>query len=95
MNDRKTNAILQFHSTYLGRAVRPVANVFLKKMGQTRPLFGLFSFFSQHKDKYSTNFTINYKSIDGVLGSRTRGDMMEGADKSTELWRHPNQWPMI
>ena len=39
--------------------------------------------------KYSTNFTINDKYIDGVLGSRTRGGVMEGADKSTELWRHP------
>ena len=48
-----------------------------------------FCSFSQHKDKYSTNFTINDKSIDGVLGSRTRGGMMEGTDKSTELWRHP------
>ena len=41
-------------------------------MGQTRPLFGLISYFSQCKDKYSTNFTINDKSIDEVLGSRTR-----------------------
>ena len=47
-------------------------------MGQTRPLFGLFLFFSQRKDKYSTNFTMNDKSIDGVLGSRTQGGMMEG-----------------
>ena len=66
-----------------------ICKIFFKKMGQTRPLFGLFSFFSQRKDKYSTNFTINDKSIDGVLGSRTRGGMMEGTDKSTELWRHP------
>ena len=58
-------------------------------MGKTRPLFSLFSFFSQRKDKYSTNFTINDKSIDRVLGNRTRGGMMEDADKSTELWRHP------
>ena len=58
-------------------------------MGQTRPLFAFFHSFSQHKDKYSTNFTINDKSIDGVLGSRTRGGMMEGADESTELWQHP------
>ena len=64
--------------------------LFFKKMGQTRPLFGLFSFFSQRKDKYSTNFTINDKSIDGVLGSQTWGGMMEGADESTVLWRHPN-----
>ena len=45
-----------------------------------------FCSFSQHKDKYSTNFTINDKSIDGVLGSRTRGGMMEGTDKSTEIF---------
>ena len=58
-------------------------------MGQTRPLFGLFSFFYTTQDKYSTNFTVNDKSIDGVLGSQTRGGIMEGADESTELWRHP------
>ena len=63
-------------------------NLFLK-MGQTPPLFGLFLLYSQCKDKYSTNFTINDKSIDGVLGSQTLGGMMEGADESTELWRHP------
>ena len=56
-------------------------------MGQTRPLFGLFRSFSHYK--YSTNLTINDKSIDGVLGTRTRGSRMVGADKSTELWRHP------
>ena len=26
---------------------------------------------------------------DGVLGTQTWGVRMEGADKSTELWRHP------
>ena len=62
---------------------------FFFKMGQTRPLLVYFRSFSQHNDKYSTNYTINDKSIDGVLGSRTRGGMMEGADESTELWRHP------
>ena len=56
-------------------------------MGQTRPLFVLFSFLSH--DKYSTNLTINYKSIDGVLGTQTRGGRMVGADGSTELW--PNE----
>ena len=40
-------------------------------------------------DKYSTNLTIIDKSIDGVLGSRTRDGRMEGAAKSTELWQHP------
>ena len=55
-------------------------------MGRTRPLFVLFSFFSH--DKYSTN-TIYEKSIDGVLGTRTWGGRMVGADESTEIWRHP------
>ena len=29
------------------------------------------------------------KSVDGVLGIQTRGGRMEGANESTELWRHP------
>ena len=28
--------------------------------------------------------------VDGVLGTRTQGGKMEGADESAELWRHPN-----
>ena len=55
-------------------------------MGQTRPL--LFIFIFSH-DKYNTNLTINGKSVDDVLGTRTLGGRMVGADKSTELWRHP------
>ena len=27
---------------------------------------------------------------DGMLGTRTRGSRMEGANESTELWQHPN-----
>ena len=30
------------------------------------------------------------KSIDGVLGIRTRGHRMVGTDETTELWRPPN-----
>ena len=40
-------------------------------------------------DKYSSNLTLNDKSINGVLGSRTRGGRMEATFKSTELRRHP------
>ena len=29
------------------------------------------------------------KSVDGALGTRTRGGNMEGADASTELCRYP------
>ena len=43
---------------------------FFKKNGPNPASFWFyFRSFSQHKDKYSTNFTINNKSIDGVLGS--------------------------
>ena len=57
--------------------------VFFIKNGPNPASFGLFSFFSP--DKCSTN-TINDKSVDGVLGTRTRGGRMVGADESTELW---------
>ena len=58
-------------------------------IGQTQPLFNYFHSFH----KYSTNLTINYKSIDGVLGTWTRGSRMVGADKSTELCRrHCTSW---
>ena len=50
-------------------------------MGQTG-LFLFISFFSHYK--YGTN-TLNDKSIDGVLGTRTRGSRIVGADESTEL----------
>ena len=47
-----------------------LANIsYFFEMGQTH---GLFSVFSHCKDKYSTNLTINYYSIDGVVGTRTR-----------------------
>ena len=48
-------------------------SIFFKKMGQTLPLFVYFVLFSHHMYKYRTNLAINDKSIDGVLGSRTRG----------------------
>ena len=56
-------------------------------MGQT--LFLFISFFS--RDKYGTNLTINDKSVDGVLGTRTWGGRMVGTDESTELWQHPQK----
>ena len=34
-------------------------------------------------------FDYNDKHIDGVLGTRTLGGRMEGANKSTEEWQHP------
>ena len=53
-------------------------------MGQPRPLF-----------VYSRHFLVTIsviqteKSIDGMLGIRTRGRRMVGADVTTEIWRPP------
>ena len=55
---------------------------FLKKMGQSRPLFVYFCHFP-------ITISITEKSIDGVLGIWTRGRRMVGADETTELWRPP------
>ena len=53
-------------------------------MGQSRPLFVYFCYF------HDTISIIQFeKSIDGVLGIRTRGRRMVGPDKTTELWRPP------
>ena len=51
-------------------------------MGQPLPLFCLFSSFTL--DKFSTNMTVNDKSGDGELGTRTRGGIMVTTDEFTE-----------
>ena len=56
--------------------------VFLK-MGQSRPLFVYFCYFL-----ITISIQIE-KSIDGVLGIRTQGRRMVGADETTELRRPP------
>ena len=58
-------------------------------MGQNRSLFLYFCSFLTMQDRYSTHLTVNDKSIDGMLGSQTRGSRMEGSDESNEIWRHP------
>ena len=59
---------------------------FFLKMGQIRPLFVYF-----HSFRMTNIAQIDYndKSVDGVLGTRTRGSGMIGPDKPTELWRPP------
>ena len=52
-------------------------------MGQSRPLFCLFSLFL-----VTISIQIE-KRVDGVLGIRTRGRRMVDADETTELWRPP------
>ena len=64
------------------------------KMGQNG-LFCLFFILVFSHEKCSTNLTINDKSMDGVLGSRTRGGRIVGADKSTELSWHPTKVQLI
>ena len=54
-------------------------------MGQSQPLFVYFRSFLII---ISTQIE---KSIDGVLGIRTRGRRMIGADETTELWRPLNE----
>ena len=60
--------------------------MYFLKYGPNPASFCLFSFLSH--DKYSTN-TIKEKCVDGVLGTRTWGGRMVGAEESTELWWHP------
>ena len=60
--------------------------VFFKKMGQSLPLYCLFLSFSRYNFSYT-----NWKSIDSVLGIRTRDCTMQGAHKTTELWRLPHE----
>ena len=58
-------------------------------MGQSRPLFVYFHSFPV------TISTQIEKSIDDVLGIRTRGRRMVGADETTELWRPPQPNPFL
>ena len=53
-------------------------------MGQSRPLLVYFRYFL-------ATILIQQieESVDGVLGIRTRGRRMAGADETTELWRPP------
>ena len=73
------NAIKKISSHHLA-----IFLMFFLKNGPILAFFCLFSSFSH----YNFNNT-NWKSIDGVLGFRTRGRMMVGADDTTELWRPP------
>ena len=65
----------------------PQHNIFFLNMGQSRPLFVYFR-------SFLIPITISIiqieKSIDVVLGIRTRGRRMEGKDETTEPWRHPH-----
>ena len=64
--------------------------IFFIKMGQTLPLFVLFSSFSQHNDIQSANFDYKCKKYRWCAWDlNPRDHRMLGADESTELWRPP------
>ena len=58
-------------------------------MGQSRPLFVYFRHFL-----ITIPITQIEKSVVGVLGIRTRGRRMVGADETTQLWRPPYLEPL-
>ena len=59
-------------------------------MGPTQPLLCLFSSFSQHTDKYSTNLDYKQKKRKMLcVDSNPQDCRMLGADKSTKLRRSP------
>ena len=56
-------------------------------MSQPRPLFCLFSSFSQYNDKYSRKF--DNKIVNGELGIQTPDHRIVGKDEPTELMQPP------
>ena len=58
-----------------------VGKLFLFKWAKPAS-FCLILFFSN--DNYSTNLTLNDKSVDVVFGTRTQGSRIVGADEPTE-----------
>ena len=80
-------SLTQIHSGKMRNDRKPILAafiVFFKKWAKPGLIFVYFCSF------HMTNLVqINDKSVDGVLGTRTRDSRMVGADKSTELWRHP------
>ena len=75
-------------SSIILKTVIEPENFFLKK-GQSRPLFVYFRFFLITISKQIE------KSLDGVLGIRTWGRNMVGANKNNELWRPPPGHTML
>ena len=63
---------------------------FLKKNG---PISASFCFY--FRSFLATISIQTEKSIDGVLGIRTWGHWMVGADETTELWRPPSNYVEI
>ena len=56
-------------------------NCLFLKWAKTQPLF---KYRSLHTTNIAQILYLNDKSVDGVLGTQTRGDKMVGANESTE-----------
>ena len=85
-----TSCTLQMLNFAMGYPLYVYSDDFSLKMGQSQPLLCLLSYFP--------NATIQiyiYKSVDGLLETRTHRGSKEGADKSTEPRRHPFNHPII
>ena len=74
------------HSTNFANVVSKFCHILFLKNGPNSASFCLFSFFSHIAWTNIAQICPNDKRIDGVLGSRTRGGKIEGADESNELW---------
>ena len=70
--------------------IKSLKKFIFKKLGQSKPLFVLFTF--QFKWQIYNLNNKNWKCIDGVLGTQTWGCTMEGTDEYTKLWRPLNHW---
>ena len=66
------------------------AQRFFKQNGPNPASFVYFRPF--HNTMTNTVHNLTNKYIDGVLGTRTWGGRVVGADESTELWRHPRDF---
>ena len=64
-------------------------------MGQSRPLFVYFSFFSQCKDKYCTNSDYKWYKHRLVLGTRTRDAKIRRRQIHWTMFRFANETVLI
>ena len=73
----------EFKDTIKGTICKPTLMQIFFNMGQSNPLFVYFNPF------HITIKILIWKSVDVMLGIRTWGQRVVGADGSTDLWRPP------
>ena len=77
-------SVTQFVFTQTVRDCKRQHFTFYKRAKPDIFLF-IFSYLSQHNDKFAQNWTINGNSVDGALGIWTQDHSMVGTEESTEL----------